>query len=144
MSLEKARDLAKRAISEATHHDSASGGVCRVYHIHKTGWRASALEMFQRRLQSGGPSGRLAAGKASGWVKRLESTLKSWNVSACCTARDSQVEDAEAASGMPVVPTINVAAIPVAPVTGFPTSPSLLTPKERERRRNSWFRADPT
>ncbi len=35
---EEAIDLGVRAIYHATHRDIASGGVCRVYHIHKDGW----------------------------------------------------------------------------------------------------------
>lgn len=38
MPLEKAVELGKRAISEATFMDSGSGGFCQVYHIHKNGW----------------------------------------------------------------------------------------------------------
>lgn len=38
LSLEEAVTLGKRAISEATYMDSGSGGVVRVYHIHKDGW----------------------------------------------------------------------------------------------------------
>lgn len=34
LTLEEAVALGKRAISEATYQDSASGGVCRVYFIH--------------------------------------------------------------------------------------------------------------
>lgn len=39
MSLEEAVLLGKRAISEATFHDSASGGVVNVYHVFPGGWR---------------------------------------------------------------------------------------------------------
>lgn len=35
---EDAVKLGVRAISEATYHDSGSGGVVRVYHVHKDGW----------------------------------------------------------------------------------------------------------
>lgn len=35
---EEAYQLGSRAISEATYHDSGSGGVVRVYHVHKDGW----------------------------------------------------------------------------------------------------------
>eukprot|EP00742_Colponemidia_sp_Colp-10_P000798 GILJ01000866.1.p1 GENE.GILJ01000866.1~~GILJ01000866.1.p1 ORF type:complete len:297 (-),score=53.47 GILJ01000866.1:122-967(-) len=38
MELDEAVDLGKRAIYHATHRDAYSGGVCRVYHIHKDGW----------------------------------------------------------------------------------------------------------
>lgn len=38
LSLEEAVTLGKRAISEATYMDSASGGVVRVYHVHANGW----------------------------------------------------------------------------------------------------------
>ena len=38
MSIEEAVTLGKRAISEATYMDSASGGVVRVYHVHANGW----------------------------------------------------------------------------------------------------------
>ena len=38
MSQEEAIELGKRAIYHATHRDSGSGGVVRVYHIHKDGW----------------------------------------------------------------------------------------------------------
>ena len=38
MPLESAVELAKRAIYHATHRDAASGGVVRVYHVHKDGW----------------------------------------------------------------------------------------------------------
>lgn len=31
-------DLGKRAIYHATYRDAASGGVVRVYHVHKNGW----------------------------------------------------------------------------------------------------------
>ncbi len=39
MTLDQAVDLGMRAIVNATHRDSASGGVVRVYYIHKSGWR---------------------------------------------------------------------------------------------------------
>lgn len=35
---EEAVQLGVRAISEATYHDSGSGGVVRVYHVHNKGW----------------------------------------------------------------------------------------------------------
>lgn len=38
MSDQQAVELGIRAISEATYHDSGSGGVVRVYHVHKDGW----------------------------------------------------------------------------------------------------------
>ena len=38
LTVEEAVALGKRAISEATYMDSGSGGVVRVYHIHKDGW----------------------------------------------------------------------------------------------------------
>ena len=38
LSLAEAVELGKRAISEATFMDSASGGVVRVYHVHEKGW----------------------------------------------------------------------------------------------------------
>ena len=38
LSIDEAVALGKRAISEATYMDSASGGVCRVYHVHNNGW----------------------------------------------------------------------------------------------------------
>lgn len=38
LSLEEAVELGKRAIYHATHRDGASGGVCRVYHVHEKGW----------------------------------------------------------------------------------------------------------
>jgi len=38
MSLEEAVELGKRSIYHATHKDGASGGVCRVYHVHAGGW----------------------------------------------------------------------------------------------------------
>jgi 20S proteasome subunit beta 5 len=34
----QAVDLGVRAINEATHQDSGSGGVVRVYHVHNSGW----------------------------------------------------------------------------------------------------------
>eukprot|EP00929_Paragymnodinium_shiwhaense_P031996 TRINITY_DN1780_c0_g2_i1.p2 TRINITY_DN1780_c0_g2~~TRINITY_DN1780_c0_g2_i1.p2 ORF type:complete len:282 (+),score=73.19 TRINITY_DN1780_c0_g2_i1:171-1016(+) len=38
LSLDEACELGRRAIYHATHRDGASGGVVRVYHIHKDGW----------------------------------------------------------------------------------------------------------
>jgi len=38
MSVEDAVELGKRAIYHATHRDAGSGGVVRVYHVHKDGW----------------------------------------------------------------------------------------------------------
>jgi len=38
LTLEQAIDLGKRSIYHATHRDGASGGVVRVYHVHKDGW----------------------------------------------------------------------------------------------------------
>lgn len=38
LSVEDAVELGKRAIVHATYRDSASGGVVRVYHVHKNGW----------------------------------------------------------------------------------------------------------
>ena len=38
LSLEEAVELAKQSIYHATHKDGASGGVCRVYHVHADGW----------------------------------------------------------------------------------------------------------
>mmetsp|Transcript_111140 Transcript_111140/g.166451 ORF Transcript_111140/g.166451 Transcript_111140/m.166451 type:complete len:120 (+) Transcript_111140:464-823(+) len=38
MSTEEAIELGKRAIYHATHRDAGSGGVVRVYHVHKNGW----------------------------------------------------------------------------------------------------------
>lgn len=38
LTLEEAVLLGKRAISEATYMDSGSGGVVRIYHVHKNGW----------------------------------------------------------------------------------------------------------
>ena len=38
MPLKEAVDLAIRAIVSATYRDSGSGGVVRVYHVHKDGW----------------------------------------------------------------------------------------------------------
>jgi len=38
LSLEEAKNLGIRAIYHATHRDAGSGGVVRVYHIHKNGW----------------------------------------------------------------------------------------------------------
>ncbi len=39
LTLEEAVELGKRAISEATYHDSASGGVVNVYHVFPGGWK---------------------------------------------------------------------------------------------------------
>ena len=39
LSLDEAVELGKRAISEATYHDSASGGVVNVYHVFPGGWK---------------------------------------------------------------------------------------------------------
>jgi 20S proteasome subunit beta 5 len=50
---EQAVELGVRAISEATHHDAGSGGVVRVYHIHKTGWtRSSRVRITTRSFGS--------------------------------------------------------------------------------------------
>jgi 20S proteasome subunit beta 5 len=38
MTLDEAVNLGIKAIYHATHRDAGSGGVCRVYHIHKEGW----------------------------------------------------------------------------------------------------------
>jgi 20S proteasome subunit beta 5 len=38
MSLEEAVELGKKAIYHATNRDTGSGGVVRVYHVHKDGW----------------------------------------------------------------------------------------------------------
>lgn len=38
LSVDDAVELGRRAIYHATHRDGASGGVARVYHIHKDGW----------------------------------------------------------------------------------------------------------
>jgi 20S proteasome subunit beta 5 len=38
LSLDDAVELGLRAIYHATHRDTGSGGVCRVYHIHENGW----------------------------------------------------------------------------------------------------------
>ena len=38
MSVKDAVELGKRAIYHATHRDAGSGGVVRVYHVHKDGW----------------------------------------------------------------------------------------------------------
>lgn len=38
LSLDEAVELGKKAIYHATHRDGASGGVCRVYHVHDNGW----------------------------------------------------------------------------------------------------------
>jgi 20S proteasome subunit beta 5 len=36
--LDEAIELGKRAIYHATFRDGASGGLCRVYHVHRDGW----------------------------------------------------------------------------------------------------------
>jgi len=38
LNLDEAIELGKRSIYHATHRDGASGGVVRVYHVHKDGW----------------------------------------------------------------------------------------------------------
>jgi 20S proteasome subunit beta 5 len=38
MSVDEAVELGRRAIYHATNRDTASGGVARVYHVHKDGW----------------------------------------------------------------------------------------------------------
>jgi len=38
MPVEEAVELGRRSIYHATHRDGASGGVVRVYHVHKDGW----------------------------------------------------------------------------------------------------------
>jgi len=38
LSVEEAVELGRRSIYHATHRDGASGGVVRVYHVHKDGW----------------------------------------------------------------------------------------------------------
>lgn len=38
LTLEEAIELGKRSIYHATHRDGASGGLVRVYHVHKDGW----------------------------------------------------------------------------------------------------------
>ena len=38
MSLEEAVELGKKAIYHATHRDTASGGMVRVYHVFNGGW----------------------------------------------------------------------------------------------------------
>merc|ERR1719473_2545495 len=38
LSVEDAVELGRRSIYHATHRDGASGGVVRVYHVHKDGW----------------------------------------------------------------------------------------------------------
>lgn len=38
LTLNEAVELGKKAIYHATHRDGASGGVCRVYHVHEKGW----------------------------------------------------------------------------------------------------------
>ncbi|PIA13134.1 proteasome beta 5 subunit-like protein [Coemansia reversa NRRL 1564] len=42
--LEEAKDLARRAIYHATHRDAFSGGIVRMYWVHKDGWEAYPLE----------------------------------------------------------------------------------------------------
>ncbi|KAJ2790601.1 hypothetical protein H4R21_006478 [Coemansia helicoidea] len=44
MGLDEAKDLARRAIYHATHRDAFSGGVVRMYWVHKDGWEAYPLE----------------------------------------------------------------------------------------------------
>lgn len=39
MTDEEAVELGRRAIYHATHRDGGSGGVCRVYHCHRGGWK---------------------------------------------------------------------------------------------------------
>lgn len=50
LSLDEAVALGKRAISEATYMDSGSGGVVRVYHIHKNGWTIMEPGMDNNQL----------------------------------------------------------------------------------------------
>jgi len=38
LTIEEAVELGRRSIYHATHRDGASGGVTRVYHVHKDGW----------------------------------------------------------------------------------------------------------
>lgn len=38
LTVDEAVELGKKAIYHATHRDGASGGVCRVYHVHEKGW----------------------------------------------------------------------------------------------------------
>jgi 20S proteasome subunit beta 5 len=38
LTLAEAVEIGKKAIYHATHRDGASGGVCRVYHVHEKGW----------------------------------------------------------------------------------------------------------
>jgi len=38
LTVDEAVELGQRSIYHATHRDGASGGVCRVYHIHENGW----------------------------------------------------------------------------------------------------------
>jgi len=53
MTLEQAVDLGIRAIVNATFRDSASGGVVRVYYIHKGGWKIihDALDVSEMYLK---------------------------------------------------------------------------------------------
>ncbi|KAI9468372.1 Proteasome subunit beta type-5 [Coemansia sp. RSA 989] len=44
MDLDEAKDLARRAIYHATHRDAFSGGIVRMYWLHKDGWTAYPLE----------------------------------------------------------------------------------------------------
>ncbi|KAJ2450425.1 Proteasome subunit beta type-5 [Coemansia sp. RSA 2336] len=44
MDLDEAKDLARRAIYHATHRDAYSGGIVRMYWLHKDGWTAYPLE----------------------------------------------------------------------------------------------------
>ncbi|KAJ2779670.1 Proteasome subunit beta type-5 [Coemansia javaensis] len=44
MSVDEAKDLARKAIYHATHRDAYSGGIVRMYWIHKDGWVAYPLE----------------------------------------------------------------------------------------------------
>ena len=50
MSEKEAVELGKRAIYHATHRDSGSGGVVRVYHIHKDGWTKDIEGMDVNKL----------------------------------------------------------------------------------------------
>lgn len=38
MTVQEAVELGRKAIYHATHRDTGSGGVVRVYHVHKDGW----------------------------------------------------------------------------------------------------------
>lgn len=53
LTLEQAVELGIRSIVNATFRDSASGGVVRVYHIHKTGWKIihDALDVSELYLK---------------------------------------------------------------------------------------------